>query len=80
MCKQSKNEEFYMGDEFYRQYSALLKYWKCVMCPECDAFLFQNLSQNFIMSKQMIYIFSSIKFETTINLKQFYWVIQNDSE
>jgi hypothetical protein len=20
MCKQSKNEEFYMGDEFYRQY------------------------------------------------------------
>jgi hypothetical protein len=34
MCKQSKNEEFYMGDEFYRQYSTLLKSWKCVMCLE----------------------------------------------
>jgi hypothetical protein len=36
MCTQSKNEEFYMGYEFYRQYSTLLKYWKCVMCLECD--------------------------------------------
>jgi hypothetical protein len=31
MCKQSKSEDFYMGDELYRQYSTLLKCWKCVM-------------------------------------------------
>jgi hypothetical protein len=34
--KKIKNEEFYMGDEFYRQYSTLLKCWKYVMCLGCD--------------------------------------------
>jgi hypothetical protein len=61
-----------MGDELYRQYSTLLKCWKC-------AVLSQNLSHNLIKSEKIIYL-SSIKFEITINLKQFYWVIQNDCE
>jgi hypothetical protein len=72
-----------MGDEFYRQYSTLLKCWKCVMSLECDAVLFQNLSHNLIKSEFHVLtndLFSSIKFEMTMNLKQFYWVIQNDCE
>jgi hypothetical protein len=55
-----------MGDELYRQYSTLLKCWKCVMWLECDAVLFQNLSHNLIKSEfhvQINYLFSSIKFE-----------------
>jgi hypothetical protein len=32
------------------------------------------------MSKQNNDLFSSIKFEITMNVKQFYWVIQNDCE
>jgi hypothetical protein len=72
-----------MGDEFYRQCSTLLKCWKGVMCLECDAVLFQNLCHNLIKSEfhvQTNYLFSSIKFEITMNLKQFSWVIQNDYE
>jgi hypothetical protein len=47
------------------------------------AVLFQNLSHNLIKSEfpvQTNYLFSSIKFEITMNLKQFSWVIQNDYE
>jgi hypothetical protein len=40
-----------MGDEFYRQYSTVLQCWKYVMCLECDAVLFQNLSHNLIKSE-----------------------------
>jgi hypothetical protein len=72
-----------MGDEFYRQYSTLLKCWKCVMYLEGDAVLFQNLTHNLIKSEfhvQTNNLFSSIKFEITMNLKEFYWVIQNDCE
>jgi hypothetical protein len=75
-----------MGDEFHRQNSTLLKCWKCVMCLEWSwnhAVLFQNLCQNLIKSEfhvQTNDLFSSIKFEIAMNLKQFYWVIQNDCE
>jgi hypothetical protein len=75
MCKQNKIEEFYLGDEFYGQYSTLVKCWKYVMCLECDAVLFQNLSHNLIKSEfhvQTNDLFSCIKFEITMNLKQFY--------
>jgi hypothetical protein len=60
------------------------------MCLECDcdvswnhAVLFQNLSHHLIKLEfhvQTNDLFSSIKFEITMNLKQFYWVIQNDCE
>jgi hypothetical protein len=72
-----------MEDEFCRQYSTLLQCWKYVMCLECDAVLFQNLSHNFIKSEfhvQTNDLFSSVKFKITMNLKQFYWMIQNDCE
>jgi hypothetical protein len=42
-----------------------------------------TLSHNLIKSEfhvQTNYLFSSIKFEITMNLKQFSWVIQNDYE
>jgi hypothetical protein len=32
------------------------------------------------MSKLITYLFSYIKFEITMNLKQFSWVIQNDND
>jgi 16S rRNA A1518/A1519 N6-dimethyltransferase RsmA/KsgA/DIM1 with predicted DNA glycosylase/AP lyase activity len=72
-----------MGDEFCRQYSTLLKCWKCVMCLECDAVLLQNLRHNLNKSEfhvQTNDLFSSIKFEITMSLNQFYWMIQNDCE
>jgi hypothetical protein len=60
-----------MGDEFYRQYSTLLKCWKCVMGLECDRvgtirFCSRILSHNLIKSEfhvQTNNLFSSIKFE-----------------
>jgi hypothetical protein len=70
-----------MGDEFCRQYSTLLKCWKCVMCLECDAILLQNLRHNLNKSEFHVHdLFSSIKFEITMSLNQFYWMIQNDCE
>jgi hypothetical protein len=53
------------------------------MCLECDAVLFQNLSHNLIKSEfhvQTNDLFSSIKFEITMNPKQSCWEIQNDCE
>jgi hypothetical protein len=46
------------------------------------AVLFHNLSHKLIKSEFHVQTndLFSIKFENTMNLKQFYWVIQNDCE
>jgi hypothetical protein len=64
---------------------SILHCWNAgnVWCVWNHAVLFQNLSHNLIKSEfhvQTDDLFSSIKFEITMNLEQFYWVIQNDCE